>query len=439
MELQHVSNDMCVPARPSTGPERPTGQNSDWIQRYAVKVAACELAVLFTALTVAGSLPRPLNPGVVGESGATWGAATAPGEVYWHRDGRADGERKAIRAAHTQQLPGDGVGRGLNRERRGMDAIRPGARKTSIRFRGPVRGVAFSPDGTRLAIASQDGDFHAVTLWEWDSPGSRGNELPVRHPGPVHCVAYGPDGRHVASGSADGTLIIFDHEAPRMRHRISARQGSVRCLAFSPDGLSIATGGDDGTVVIWNRHTGERSKGLLPDPGSPVTCLTYNPQGDRLFVGGWDRRVRTFDVRSSDELWTSAEHGGPVSGLAVDPDGRWVASAADRTVRLLSALDGKQAQALSGHGGPVSSVAFGPKRGQVVSGGADHTLRVWDAASGAAVGALRGHTGAVLSVAVSRDGRYVASGSADGTAKVWEADSIEAPAEPDSVGGRKHR
>jgi WD40 repeat protein len=422
VDLEQVLDGNRVQARPAYNPERAGGSNSDWTSLYAVKLAACEVAVLITVVIVAGGLSCPSDPAREGKSGARHVSAKAHGELagrtYSHQNDRADGAWKVHQAVHAQQ-PRD-------------SSLRPGARKTSSPFQGPVRGVAFSPDGRRLAIASKDGDYHTVTLWEWDAPGSRGNELPVRHPGEVNCVAYCPNGRHVASGSADGTLIIFDYETPRLRHRISTRQSSVECLAFSPDGLSIATGGRDGTVVIWNRHRGEKSNVFLPDSRSPVTCLAYSPKGNRLFVGGWDRTVRSLDAQSGHEVWTSAEHGGAVFGLAVDPDGRWVASAADdRKVRLLSAHDGMAVKALSGHDGPVNCVAFGPKRGQLVSGGADHAVRVWDVASGTAVATLHGHTGTVRSVAVSRDGNYVASGSADGTAKVWDANSIGAQAEPE--------
>jgi WD40 repeat protein len=66
-----------------------------------------------------------------------------------------------------------------------------------------VWGVAFSPDGTRLASASYG---RRVKVWD----AQTGEELLSLqgHTGPVHCVAWSPDGTRLASASADQTARI---------------------------------------------------------------------------------------------------------------------------------------------------------------------------------------------------------------------------------------
>jgi WD40 repeat protein len=72
---------------------------------------------------------------------------------------------------------------------------------------GTVWGVCFSPDGTRLATASED-----RTAKVWDA--RTGQELLTLkgHTGAVHCVCFSPDGTRLATASQDGTVKVWGLE-----------------------------------------------------------------------------------------------------------------------------------------------------------------------------------------------------------------------------------
>jgi WD40 repeat protein len=133
-------------------------------------------------------------------------------------------------------------------------------------------------------------------------------------------------------------------------------------------------------------------------------------------------------VRSAKEREVFSGHDQPVTGVAVDPGGRWIASGArDRTVRLWRTSGDSAPIVLGQHDGAVLSVAVSGNGEVIASAGADRVVRLWRP-DGSAIGrTLEGSADSLLDVAISPDGTMIAAGSGDGAVYVWMHPNAEPP------------
>jgi WD40 repeat protein len=119
----------------------------------------------------------------------------------------------------------------------------------------PLSALAFSPDGTRLAVGDMLG---RATVWD----GALGSRLAVLS-GTRTTDATGP---------AEG----------------------VSALAFSADGSTLAVAGAAGTIRLWDVDSGQQLGAALPAPGDPVLSLAFSPDGGRLYASGLHAVLRSY-------------------------------------------------------------------------------------------------------------------------------------------------
>jgi WD40 repeat protein/tRNA A-37 threonylcarbamoyl transferase component Bud32 len=286
--------------------------------------------------------------------------------------------------------------------------------------------IAFSPDGRRLAYVD------ALNVRVCDA--STGRELLMlhgrnQHPqdtrchrSTIHQLAISPDGKRLATASEDKTAKVWDAATGEELLALPHAE-RVFSVAFGPGGKLLASASGElekpGEVTLWDAATGKEVR-TLRGHGGPALSVAFNSDGTRLATAGLDLTVRLWDVATGAELHRLSGQAFNAHGLAFSHDGRRVALAGTNgTVKVWDALAGKEIHLLRGHRGPVNSVCFSPDDKLVASASTDQTIKVWDAATGEEARTLRGHTEAVRNAVFSPDGKRLASASQDKTVKVW--------------------
>ncbi|MGW0877127.1 nSTAND1 domain-containing NTPase [Streptomyces sp. NPDC002740] len=263
------------------------------------------------------------------------------------------------------------------------------------RQKAALTAVGFSHDGRTLAVGSQD---HSVTLWDVADPARPRRVAELRGlTSVVEAVVFSPDRRSLLTGGAGTDAVLWDVTVPRSPRRLSVLKGGssgpVHGVAFSPDGRTAVVDGAGPAPTIWSLTDRERPAhlGFVPVRGTARTSVfsvSIAADGDTLAVATSDAEVTLWSIR-----------------------------------QLAETADQRPLATLSEHTGPVRGVVFSRDGRRLATAGSDGTAQLWDVGdplSPSLLTRFTDHTEAVTSIAFHLDGRTIATASDDGRAALWE-------------------
>ena len=280
---------------------------------------------------------------------------------------------------------------------------------------GSVLAVAFSPDGTRLAIADNEG-----MIYVWQVANSELELTLEGHTDWIWSIAWSPDGNILASGSQDCSILLWDTTTGQCLRTLSGHSNFIQTVTWSPDGNILASGSQDRTVRLWHPSTGKCHKIIKLDIDWLFwASIAWSPDG-KTIAFSVQETIQLWEIETATCVQILKGHEQHIASIAWQAKENLLASGSlDRTVKIWEMSSGECIHTLK-HNNNVWSVAWSNNGQMLASGSHGQTIELWDVQTGRCLHILSGHHSWLWSVAWSRDDRIVVSGSYDRAAKFWD-------------------
>ncbi|MHC4567536.1 MAG: protein kinase domain-containing protein, partial [Planctomycetota bacterium] len=283
-----------------------------------------------------------------------------------------------------------------------------------------INAVTFSPDGSRILAACQDGTVRLCDAATGQPIGG-----PLHHGSEVWAVAISSNGTRMATGSKEGSVRLWDAVTLEPVGEPMQRENEWNIvMVFSPDSSRLITGGDDGAVRLWDAGTG-KSLGKAfqytnESKSQSVRAVAYCPKGLRVVLTIDDGTHQMFDAERGEPIGPPVKHSSTLR-VAISPDGtRFATAGYGSIIRVWEAATGKLAYQPIVHGGVIYALAFSPDGSRIVSGDNTRMALLWDAITGEPIGAPLRQRDTIRAVAFSSDGTRLVTGNKDGVVRIWD-------------------
>ena len=244
---------------------------------------------------------------------------------------------------------------------------------------GAVASAAISPDGKLVATGSWD---HSAKIWDV-ATGHAIRKLDGGHAGYINSVEFSPDGSELLTASDDGTARFGTSTSGKLDGRPFHGPHGARAVRHVFAGWHA---GAHRRAAIRRREFGiappaSRCSAAQGPRMGRALCGQFSADADgkRIITGSQDDTAKIWDAATGQELITLEGHTAAVTVASPSRPMARACSPAARTTRPSCGTPktGKEILSLPGHTQEVTSVSFSPDGRNVLTSSRDGTAIIW--------------------------------------------------------------
>ncbi|KAK0086870.1 hypothetical protein PV325_002356 [Microctonus aethiopoides] len=269
------------------------------------------------------------------------------------------------------------IGPGIPRHARQINTLSHGEVVCAVTISNPTKYVYTGGKG-------------CVKVWDI-SQGGTGSAKPVsqldclQRDNYIRSVKLLPDGRTLIVGGEASQLSIWDLASPTPRIKAELTSSAPACyaLAISPDSKVCFSCCSDGHIAVWDLQNQTLVRQFQGHTDG-ASCIDISADGSKLWTGGLDNTVRSWDLREGRQL-QQHDFTSQIFSLGYCPTGEWLAVGMENSnVEVLHATKPDKYQ-LHLHESCVLSLRFASCGKWFVSTGKDNLLNAWRTPYGASI------------------------------------------------------
>ena len=302
---------------------------------------------------------------------------------------------------------------------------------------------AFSPNGKEYFFANSRGFVGSISVQRILSPHRSRYHQPFDavseqglHADSTWGLATSPDGHWVATIGHDRRLKIWDVKSRSLKHTKTEHTYPGWSVAFSPDSERLASGAEcdadnrvRGEIRVWDVGTGQ----LIcrrEAHSDLVRGLAYDPSGQWLVSAASDGSIHVWDADSMSELFTLHQGEHAVYDISFSSNGELLAAACSEDRVRVWETAGWRNESVD-HRDPIAildvrawSVAFSADDQLLATGSSQGSVALWNPENWSRIVTIPIGESNVRSLSFSEDGAFLSTASYGGKNFIWDLRAI---------------
>lgn len=279
-----------------------------------------------------------------------------------------------------------------------------------------ITNLSFSSDGRQLIAVSE---HRTIRVWNAIT-GAKMSTEEVNSSKRFAALSMS-NGEHIAGLRYDGKFEILNiRTGRRVMEFPSHHDISNQTMSISSDSRFLVSASRHSLLKMWSAAT-ETVVRSLEDSSASIELVAFSPAGDKLVsMSRHDGIIKLCDINRETALHTLPCHG--ASAVAFLSGGKELAIASlEHNIAIWDTSTGVLVRTIKPDF-ELRTTAFTSSSTMVASASKHYMIRLWDIETQEVMQTFKGHSGTIRAMAFSPCNRKLASASNDQTIRLWHTD-----------------